>query len=245
MLNKEAELQSVIDDMMTNSLASLYKHPCVKWAKITSDSNKIYTELISEYILNNNIIERYSLLEKSSRKGGYIIDTHDDPITVKANIKGYFSEENLAKALVLKYRGSMYAGLGRIVDFQIPLKSPGLTNKSINAGLGKIDLVSIDNGVLYVIELKVSSSRETLLRAILEIITYYNIINRDDLRDDMSNKYSEMATNVVPCVFVPKNSVAGKEFEDLPNRPFLKRLIMELHRSCGLKVIVFDESTII
>ena len=67
--------------------------------------------------------------------------------------------------------------LGEVIDYQVPLKS----KQSDRAG--KIDLMTFDEstGILRLIELKAPKSKETLLRCVLEIYTYYKTVDMNEL----------------------------------------------------------------
>lgn len=70
--------------------------------------------------------------------------------------------------------------IGKIVDYQIPLKTPG--GKEKNSGLGKVDLISNNEvtHVSYLLELKVKNSNEHPLKAIMEVYTYWQMLGGDN-----------------------------------------------------------------
>lgn len=67
--------------------------------------------------------------------------------------------------------------IGKIVDYQVPLKTPG---DSDNSGLGKIDLLALNGDTLYLLEVKEPNNEESPLQAILEIYTYWKQLGGDD-----------------------------------------------------------------
>ena len=94
-------------------------------------------------------------------------------------------EEHLAIALWRAYRDAGFAlPDGKVlfpVDYQVPLKSH---LDEANAGLGKVDLLSVDaEGEPWICELKVHSadkkSAETPLKALLEALAYCATLNAD------------------------------------------------------------------
>lgn len=59
--------------------------------------------------------------------------------------------------------------LGKILDHQVPLLD---TDSRKNCG-GEIDLVSTNQDIMYLLELKCKNNTESILRCVLEIYTYY------------------------------------------------------------------------
>jgi len=158
---------------------TLYNANCINWSGETNDTNnnRPYVEVISEVLLQ----KKESLLNvNSSQRESFYVDTHDGKINAFTNR----SEEMLAKSLYCQE----IDGLGTIFDYQVPLKSKQKDKA------GKIDLVSIsnDSNTIYLIELKVADSTETLLRCGLEIHTYYKQLeqhNFENFKNDLKNKY--------------------------------------------------------
>ena len=73
---------------------------------------------------------------------------------------------------------------GKVLNYQIPLK-----NKASDKGVGKIDFVGVANGDLFLAEIKGKSSKESILKAILEVQTYYQMVNKEKLVSDFK-KYT-------------------------------------------------------
>lgn len=104
--------------------------------------------------------------------------------------------------------GNTYKAIGKIVDYQVPLKS---RRDKENKGLGKIDLLSHNGDSLIMLELKRFENKETLLRTVLEIYTYWKIVDRTKLLSD----YNDLQTNrVEKGVLVYKNSPLHLQIQD-------------------------------
>lgn len=73
--------------------------------------------------------------------------------------------------------GKTFDTTGKMVDYQVPLKTPG---DSGNSGLGKIDLLALNGDTLYLLEVKEPNNTESPLRAILEIYTYWKQLGGDE-----------------------------------------------------------------
>jgi hypothetical protein len=214
-------------NVYSSDIGNLYKDSIVNYTGITSDTNELYTEVISEVILKN--LDIYNNLT-ISRKTSYYKQTHSK-ISIKPNSNRL--EENIAKRLV----GIEIGVLGKVLDFQIPLK-----DSKLNKGLGKIDLLSFNNrtNTFYLIEFKYNTNKETLLRASLEIYTYYKSIDQGKLVSDFlqNHPYLDSLKNtpvntfkIKPIVLLTKETNANKELQDLDNRPKLKKLLKQLDLS--------------
>lgn len=149
-------------------IESLYNSRVINRKSITkkdgnNKSQKRYSEVCSKYLLDNyNTIfgEDSKNIGKVNRKKGYFVNTHDAGIK---KITNRF-EEILAKTFHL----IDIPKLGMVFDYQIPLKG-----RATDEGVGKIDMVAIDEGgTISLIELKAADSTDTLLRCALEIYTY-------------------------------------------------------------------------
>lgn len=75
--------------------------------------------------------------------------------------------------------GQSFDVIGKIADYQVPLKTPGASD---NSGLGKIDLLAVNGDALYLLEVKEPNNTESPLRAILEIYTYWKQLGGDNCR---------------------------------------------------------------
>jgi hypothetical protein len=154
------------------------------------------------------------------RKKGYRVDSHSEVIS-KTNTNRV--EENVAKNLL--WTNVDY--LGRIIDFQVPLKD----KQSDNAG--KIDLISFKDGkspVSYIVELKIENNNETLLRAVLEIFTYYCQLNKEKFIRSFREYKRLKPKDIKKAVLLEEGSLAHSEYceKKLRNRPKLRTLSEKL-----------------
>lgn len=125
--------------------------------------------------------------------------------------------------------------LGRTLDYQVPLKAHKTSEnaevvKTDNAGLGKIDLISIRDGKLNLIEYKIPKSNEPLLRAVVEVITYFYNINGGNAADSdlyraAIKKFGSRFDGIAMSVVVPK-----KEYEQA--HPYAYELIERYDIGC-------------
>lgn len=222
-------------ELDSNSLKKIYCSKMVNYKGRTTDTKRYYTEVISELILDNlkNGSVDFNTIPKISRKSGYKVDSHHQENLVVTDTER--KEEILAKKL-FKHK-AVIAGLGQIIDFQIPLK--GVHQDKA----GKIDLISYnhENNTAYIIELKNEGNKETLLRAVLEISIYYQQLEHNIFFNSFFTDLKEKP-QVKKAVLLIEGCKASNEFKKLgeENRINLESLIEKLE----VDVLVLSNSTI-
>jgi hypothetical protein len=204
-----AETMVEIEKAIVN-MDIFYQKSFLKWSGNTSDGEKkAYSEIIAKYLLDHS--DLWKNIKPITRNKPYKTPSH---VGIKnGDVKTNREEEWLAKSM---FDNNDYNGIGKIIDYQTPLKN----TKSDKAG--KIDLLSMpDSSTLYLIELKKESNTETLLRCVLEIYTYSRIVDGKRLLHDFG-----LNENVVikPIVAIFKNSVQYKQIKS----PNVLKLIKEL-----------------
>lgn len=177
----------------TEDIAGLYNEDFVNWSgpRNPSADQPYYSNYVAEKLLEKlNLHRLYSKIDGSERDD-YFVKTHDGSIDKFTNRK----EEIFAKSLF----GHSVGHLGRVIDYQMPLK------KKQTDDFGKVDLVSLntDTNTAFLIELKLNLAgrdEETVLRAALEIETYYHALknNRDRFSEYISKKIEALFGNDKP-----------------------------------------------
>lgn len=147
-----------------------YRQNFVNYRGRCKDCEDLYTEVIAEYILQN--LDKFKI-KTITRKKSYKIATHKGVVNNNSNRV----EEKQAIGMFKQ----TYEGFGTVLDYQVPLK-----NSNDDKGVGKIDLIAIKDNSLYLLELKRSDSKETLLRCVLEIYTYINRVDHSKLLKDFN-----------------------------------------------------------
>ncbi|MGM0587283.1 MAG: hypothetical protein ACQETE_02605 [Bacteroidota bacterium] len=226
-----------------DDLDELYKHPMVNWKgpQNPGEDNPYYTEQIAKKLLNDTNRQVYinCLQNLSSDRGqAYFPDSHDGVTDKETNRQ----EEIFAKSLL----GHKIDHLGRVIDYQLPLKGAQSDN------YGKVDLVSVYSGngkneaAAYLIELKMvdPEQKETLLRAALELETYWAVMDHDKFRKELGDKidqrygdYEEHALNDFPqddlpikkAVLFATNGNQPRELENSDAYPNVMDLLQELN----------------
>ena len=168
---------------------NLYKDKCINFTGETKDTKENYSKVIVGYLVEHIDEFKKGLSKiKVTRRDSYKTNSHNgiSDFNFNKRPKGERREEKIAHAMYFQYKDKP-AVFGKILDYQVPLKS---TKDDI--GLGKIDLLSAKNGSkprnkkIYFLELKKDNSKETLLRCILEAYTYSKTIDKQKLCKDFS-----------------------------------------------------------
>lgn len=114
-----------------------------------------------DYIKNGRYIQ--------SNRPNYLVDSHtdtfDEATYQERKNKPYFRKEEW---ICKRCKGQVYNSVGEIIDYQVPLK-----HSQKCSGLGKVDLLSQNGNVAYLLEVKTRENTEAPLRAIMEIYTYW------------------------------------------------------------------------
>lgn len=202
----------------------LYQEDFINYRGKTNDTDEYYTEVISEYIIEriNEFIEGIPVI---SRKQGYNVN-HDGSYTEGT---GRNEEITAIKMFTQCRQGSEYNYIGKIIDYQTPLKA----SRSDKAG--KIDLLSFDGKLARILELKKPDSDETMLRCVLEGFTYLCTVDKSLLIKDFELP-ADTIVKASPFVFV--DGVQWQEWKE--NRPYLTRL-MELLDSKAFFIGIEEE----
>ncbi len=199
------ETIKVLEDKLKNA-KKLYNSNCVNWKGKTLNSKEYYTEVISRELLKG---EKLVLLEKIDQinRINYNVDTHDGQHNGDTNR----AEEIFA----IQLKGKKLKKLGLVIDYQVPLKE----KRSDDAG--KIDLITSTNKSVYIVELKYIGNKETLLRAILEIWTYYKQLNEVKFLNSFE---LPKQIKIRKAVLLRVGCNAYNEAKELSKRPKLKQL---------------------
>lgn len=197
-----------------NKLEDLYIEKMINYKGNTNDTKEKYTEVIAKEILDNPNEFDFKKISTIKRNKKYNIDTHDG----KYNAESPRREEIIA----MKLFNTTHHGLGKFIDYQIPLKDKK------NTKAGKIDLISYneEENTLYLIELKNDLSKETLLRCVLEIMTYINQIDKKKLLIDYNMKST---VKIKPAILIFEGTRPHKDISDEYVTKLIKKFGISLY----------------
>jgi len=208
-------------------MGQFYSEDFLNYISETSDKERDYTEIIAGWLLDN--IELFNEIKLITREKSYKVKTHDGIIK---NEESKREEEKIAMKLFdsSKNRGKVFDIIGKIIDYQTPLKNVR------GDKAGKIDLLAYNENenpkTLRILELKRPDSKETMLRCVLEAYTYLKVVDKDKLLKDFGLPEN---TVIKACPFVFYDGKQHKEMQQ--NRENLGQLIKEL----GIEVIYLKE----
>lgn len=194
-------------------IKTFYQADVVNYRGKTSDTGEYYTEVVAKFVLDN--IDAFKAgIPMITRKKPYISPARNGEFRTGSNR----IEEITAMKMFNKSRlGQEYEFIGKIIDYQTPLKSKR------GDVAGKIDLLSYNGDVLRILELKKSDSVETMLRCVLEGYTYMMTVDKVKLLDEWEMP-SDTVIKASPFVF--RNGLQYQEMQE--DRTWLKRLMREL-----------------
>ena len=210
-----------------SEMGQFYSEDFLNYISETSDKERDYTEIIAGWLLDN--IELFNEIKLITREKSYKVKTHDGIIK---NEESKREEEKIAMKLFdsSKNRGKVFDIIGKIIDYQTPLKNVR------GDKAGKIDLLAYNEKenpkTLRILELKKPDSKETMLRCVLEAYTYLKVVDKDKLLKDFGLPEN---TVIKACPFVFYDGKQHKEMQQ--NRENLGQLIKEL----GIEVIYLKE----
>ena len=214
---KRSEVLRMCQDALVNA-SDFYIQKFVNYRGKTRDTGEYYTEIVAEFVLKN--LDAFRTIPSIQRKATYKTANHDGAFSEGSNRE----EEIVAMRLFNQCKGgSDYAYIGKIIDYQTPLKS-SRTHGGRN--VGKIDLLSFnkDENTVFILELKRKDSTETMLRCVLEAYTYYKTVDGDKLKKDFG-LCSNTQIRVCPLVFR-----GGEQWKEMQGkRAELYKLIIALN----------------
>ena len=215
-LNKSTEeLKELLDWWLkTDNLLTLYKHPCIMLRPGTKTKEGYpYSNVISEYLININIIEQYknnkNIISRHDYYKNYLMPNHK-PLS-EDEINTLSEQERKEEWEARSFLNNNFLYLGKIIDYQTPIKGV----KTDTAG--KIDILAYNKeGYITLIEYKRQDNPENLVRAILEICTYFYQIDKKQLIEEILEKNTEYKIDKEPkkCVLLYKDSILHKQYKE-------------------------------
>ena len=190
---------------MLKTPATIYRQPEIKYT----------TPLYEKYTASHITKTVFTNITMITRRTTYATLNHKkgraEPISNR-------TEEILAIKLFNKHP--------RIIDYQIPLSD----KKKDRAG--KIDFLYVDKEkhTLVLCELKASNSKESPLKAIYEIYTYYNIVDRTKLLADYNTKYN-LDLNSIECAVI---AAAASKFYSRCQSTHIKKVMADFSIRLGI-----------
>lgn len=194
-------------------IKTFYNSEMINYRGKTTDTEEYYTEIIAEFICNNIELFR-TTIPVTTRESSYKTASHIGVFSESSNRN---EEVTAMKMFNQSEDGYTYNFIGKIIDYQTPLKSK---RKDV---AGKIDLLAYDGSILRILELKKSDSKETMLRCVLEGYTYMKTVNSEKL---ISNFELPEDTKIKASPIVFFGGIQHQEMNE--DRPWLRQLMILL-----------------
>jgi len=229
----ENTIREMIKKALKTNPLFIYQENFLNYKGRTKDSQKYYSEVIA-----NELVENYHQLTQlgkdvSIRRTRSFNAYHNGIPNVDARIERFeylkFSEKLLAIALFNSNKNYCF---GKIIDYQVPLK------EKQSDKFGEIDLVAQKDCSLKLIELKIKGgNEETLLRALLEVYTYYKLIN-NSLDKFIKDFQLENGKRLFfqPAILSDRTSLSGETMEAIDDCPNMKRLVSKINEEIKISV---------
>ncbi|MFP4333701.1 MAG: hypothetical protein ACLFQJ_10415 [Campylobacterales bacterium] len=222
-----AKLGECINDE-SGDLYFLYKQEFITQS-INSDYDPCeYCDVLSEFIIDEKVYCDEKI-KKITRKRKYKTVSHDGKTD---NNKGAKKEDPDEKIVAKKLFNKDVKNLGTVIDYEVPLKS-----SNEDSGVGKIDMISKKDKTLYFIELKKQDSKELILRAILELQSYYETCDREKLIKDFSLEGE--ITEVKKAILLFKDSKIANMYDELLKK--INSKTIDLMKLLEIEVVIISQ----
>lgn len=189
---------------------------------------KTYYNEVLKLLLEN--IESIKKIEKTKRRSEFYIDRFS---TSSKKIKR--KEERFCMALYFTSDKGEYP-FGRVINYQVPLKprKNEYGTKKDQEGMGKIDIVSLRGDSLYLIEAKRASTKDSLLKTILEIYTYFKqAVQNEHFKEVFGSGHKIFK----PAILLFEGSKPANEIKSMNEG--LKELLGLLEKEIKCKIHIF------
>jgi hypothetical protein len=183
------------------------------WASL---SRKGYSEEIAELLLDK--FERIKISYAGLRKNSFRPDSHHGQCQLSTDISQHV-EKRFCRAL---YNLKELPLLGKVLEYEVPFKEKGESKH------GDIDLLSYQEGKLFIIEAKKIGSSESILKAILEAYVYSKLVcaAKEAFYDDFK---IDPGVKIKPVVLTFVNSISGQQLMEMAKYPSIKNLIDKIN----------------
>ena len=225
----EREIRNAVTESLDSNPHFLYQQGFLNYQGKTTDSCEPYVEVISEELLRN-----FSKLKEVGagvpiRRTKSFNTLHNGIPNVKARLKRFgdltFSEKLLAIAI---FNSKSDYCLGKIFDYQVPLKEHQKDR------FGELDLVAQAGSSIKILELKINGkSQETLLRAIIEVYTYYMLL-KGSLEKFIADFNLGADSYFQPCILTDRFSLSGQTILNFDNFPETMALVSKIGDEIGV-----------
>lgn len=181
-----------------------------------------WTEIVAERLIAPRQLDRFSEIEPLKSKH-YNIPKHLDPCPSGEGAMP-LREKQVVKWMVGKKDLGV---LGTAQNYEAPL---------VDGGKQNIDLITAKDDELVLVEVKKENNTESLLRAILEIVTYGHLVDKEQLRREFRMGDSKITL----AVLIHPNSNSGKELKELIEKSPRRKNLCKLIQTLNVEIYTFE-----
>ena len=232
-------------DAAKGSIDQFYTQSFLNWngsfVDPTTGKREVVINRIAEWMDRDRVLEG---VKKVVSPKAYLVETHTGKPTTDTKVST--REEELFAMALFKREKKLGQDTCIFLDYQSPIYRKHEKQKNCDESKkpekkpGKIDLIaaSCEREEIYLMELKKYDSKETLLRCVAEIYTYYKQIEEEKLKKEVACEMlldSCAHYKVVPVVLVFKNKQQHLQYES-PLYVNVRKYMDKL----GVRLIVID-----
>ena len=197
------------------------------WYKVyqwSSLSTGRYAELIAGLILES--MNEIRLESSGLKQSGFSLDSHRGQAELKSPITE-FNEKRFCRAM---FNARNVPPLGNIRDYEVSLKAVRAADH------GDIDLIAQNESGLLLIESKQPRSKESILKAILQVFTYTMLVS--SVRQSFTSDFGiTEKTRLIPVVLTSGEARSGKQLRQFEQLPKTIALLEQLNWLLSLETI--------
>ncbi len=215
----ESEVYHRLENSL-NDIFKFYKEDLLVYKGVTTDTGRLYNEVAAGFVYDH--LSAFKAIRQHDRFASYNTEKYKCFSRDQSNL-------NTEKQLNLRLLKQRDFAVGKIIDAQTPV-----FKDSKHKFLGKVgNLLYTKERELFLINVKLQHSEQTVLRHIVELLLMYQLIDKQKLLVDFSlPEFSEV--KIAPLLF--KTASPYRELEQ--DRPKLYRLMAVL----DLTIFVMQKS---
>lgn len=238
---KKKDKTTIINEFNNTPGYLLYK-PNETGKRSNFTNAKTYWPWIANMLVEND--SKLDEIKQITRISSYYTGTHG-----KLDKQKYTNDANSEKKDV----HNLYSKLKDNKDFtMIDYETPLYTSKDNSiecdqSNIGEIDFIILNNGFLYIVEYKKEHSEESALRCILEIETYYRVLDKVKLIEDFSEAKGYKIKGIKKAICIYENSYAFNNLFDTKEKEVREEYLkgrddlMQLLDRYDISIISADE----
>ena len=230
----ERQIRQMVVARLDRDSHFFYQQPFLNYQGQTTDTRQPYVEVIAAELLQRKDQIKRIGVDVPIRREKFFNMLHDGAPNVDARLKRFgkltYSEKLLAIAI---FNSGAEFCFGKVFDYQVPLKEHQKDR------FGEIDLAARSGGSIKLLELKIDGKgKETLLRALLEVYTYYKLLD-GSVKKFITDYDLPAGAYLQPGILTERSSLSGQTLSNMDAFPNIGALVSELNADVGVPIEFF------